>query len=111
MSFEQSPDRVISCVVKTRDGERFEEPIESQWIIGAEGAHSVVRKALGLTFLGETREGDHFVVGDIRIKKPLLDRDVRCISDILFHRLSPDLLLKLWHLWGEAATKRYVSSR
>ncbi|SJL13702.1 uncharacterized protein ARMOST_17150 [Armillaria ostoyae] len=86
VSFEQFHDRVVSCVVKTRDGKRFEESIESQWIIGADGAHGIVRKTLGLTFLGETREGDHFVVGDICIKKPLLDRD-------------------LWHLWGEAATK------
>ncbi|KAK0466857.1 FAD binding domain-containing protein [Desarmillaria tabescens] len=86
VSFEQFPSRVVSRVVKTRDGQRFDETIESQWIIGTEGAHSVVRKTLGLTFLGKTRQGDHLVVGDIHIKKPLLDRD-------------------LWHLWGEAATK------
>ncbi|KAK0188577.1 FAD binding domain-containing protein [Armillaria mellea] len=92
VSFEQSPDRVVSCVVKTRDGDRFEESIESQWIIGAEGAHSVVRKTLGLTFLGETREGDHFVVGDIHVKSPSLDRG-------------------LWHLWGEAATKSVTLGR
>ncbi|KAK0188554.1 FAD binding domain-containing protein [Armillaria mellea] len=92
VSFEQSPDRVVSCVVKTRDGDRFEESIKSQWIIGAEGAHSVVRKTLGLTFLGETREGDYFVVGDIHVKSPFLDRG-------------------LWHLWGEAATKSVTLRR
>ncbi|KAK0202449.1 FAD binding domain-containing protein [Desarmillaria ectypa] len=86
VSFEQFPDRVVSRVVKTRDGQHFEESIESKWIVGAEGAHSVVRKTLGLTFLGETRKGDNLVLGDIHIKKPLLDRDV-------------------WHVWGEPATK------
>ncbi|KAK0489306.1 hypothetical protein IW261DRAFT_1414669 [Armillaria novae-zelandiae] len=45
-----------------------------------------VRKTLGLTFLGETRKGDDLVVGDIHVKKPLLDRTV-------------------WHVWGEPGTK------
>ncbi|KAK0466837.1 FAD binding domain-containing protein [Desarmillaria tabescens] len=89
VSFEQVLDRVVSHVIKTRDGERFEESIESQWIIGADGAHSIVRKTLGLTFLGEIREGDHVVVGEIYMKKPLLDTN-------------------LWHLWGEAATKSVI---
>ncbi len=78
VSFEQFPDRVVSRVVKTRDGQQTEESVESQWLIGAEGAHSVVRKTLGLTFLGETRKGDDLVVGDIHVKKPLLDRTVCC---------------------------------
>ncbi|PBK99861.1 hypothetical protein ARMGADRAFT_1008343 [Armillaria gallica] len=86
VSFEQLPDRVVSRVVKTRDGQQSEESVESQWLIGAEGAHSVVRKTLGLTFLGETREGDNLVVGDIHVNKPLLDRTV-------------------WHVWGEPGTK------
>ncbi|KAK0489305.1 FAD binding domain-containing protein [Armillaria novae-zelandiae] len=86
VSFEQFPDRVVSRIIKTRDGQHTEETAESQWIIGAEGARSVVRKTLGLTFLGETRKGDNLVVGDIHVKKPLLDRDV-------------------WHVWGEPGTK------
>ncbi|PBK99860.1 hypothetical protein ARMGADRAFT_1074700 [Armillaria gallica] len=86
VSFEQFPDRVMSRIIRTRDGQQTEESVESQWIVGAEGAHSVVRKTLGLTFLGETRKGDDLVVGDIHVKKPLLDRDV-------------------WHVWGEPATK------
>ncbi|KAK0466827.1 FAD binding domain-containing protein [Desarmillaria tabescens] len=70
VSVEQFSDRVVSRIIKTHN----------------EGAHSVVRKTLGLTFLGETRKGDNLVVGDIHIKKPLLDRDV-------------------WHVWGEPAIK------
>ncbi|SJL13734.1 uncharacterized protein ARMOST_17182 [Armillaria ostoyae] len=73
VSFEQSADRVVSRVLKTRDGQTVEETIESRWLIGSEGARSVVRKTLGLTFLGETRESDNIVVGDIKIIKPQLD--------------------------------------
>ncbi len=73
VSFEQSADRVVSRVLKTRDGQTVEETIESRWLIGSEGARSVVRKTLGLTFLGETRESENIVVGDIKIIKPQLD--------------------------------------
>lgn len=86
VSFEQFPDHVVSRVIKTYSGQQSEESIDCQWLIGAEGAHSVVRKTLGLTFLGETRKGDDLVVGDIHVKKPLLDRTV-------------------WHVWGEPGTK------
>ncbi|SJL13737.1 uncharacterized protein ARMOST_17185 [Armillaria ostoyae] len=85
VSFEQSADRVVSRVLKTRDGQTVEETIESRWLIGSEGARSVVRKTLGLTFLGETRESDNIVVGDIKIIKPQLD--------------------EFWHYYGDMTTK------
>ncbi|KAK0239289.1 FAD binding domain-containing protein [Armillaria nabsnona] len=85
VSFEQSADRVVSRVLKTRDGQTVEETIESRWLIGSEGAHSVVRKTLGLTFLGETRESENIVVGDIKIIKPQLD--------------------EFWHHYGDMTTK------
>ncbi|KAK0214890.1 FAD binding domain-containing protein [Armillaria fumosa] len=89
VSFEQFPDRVVSRIIKTLNGRQFEECFDSQWLIGTEGAHSVVRKTLGLTFLGETRKGDHWIVGDIHIKNRFLERD-------------------LWHVWGELATKSVI---
>ncbi|KAK0436892.1 FAD binding domain-containing protein [Armillaria borealis] len=85
VSFEQSADRVVSRVLKTRDGQTVKETIESRWLIGSEGARSVVRKTLGLTFLGETRESDNIVVGDIKIIKPQLD--------------------EFWHYYGDMTTK------
>ncbi len=84
VSFEQSADRVVSRVLKTRDGQTVEETIESRWLIGSEGARSVVRKTLGLTFLGETRESENIVVGDIKIIKPQLD-EVSSQSTRAFH--------------------------
>ncbi|KAK0436890.1 FAD binding domain-containing protein [Armillaria borealis] len=77
VSFEQSADRVVSRTV--------EETIETRWLIGSEGARSVVRKTLGLTFLGETRESENMVVGDIKIIKPQLD--------------------EVWHHYGDMTTK------
>ncbi|PBK69092.1 hypothetical protein ARMSODRAFT_1019090 [Armillaria solidipes] len=85
VSFEQSADRVVSRVLKTRDGQTVEETIETRWLIGSEGARSVVRKTLGLTFLGETRESENIVVGDIKIIKPQL--------------------VEVWHHYGDMTTK------
>ncbi|KAG7445128.1 uncharacterized protein BT62DRAFT_211533 [Guyanagaster necrorhizus] len=87
VSFEQFADHVVSRVIKTHDGQAVEETIESRWLVGAEGAHSVVRKSLGLTFLGETRQ-ENMVVGDIKIIKPQLD--------------------EFWHSYGNATTKSVV---
>ncbi|KAK0466822.1 FAD binding domain-containing protein [Desarmillaria tabescens] len=88
VSFEQSADRVVSRVLKTRDGQTVEETISSRWLVGSEGARSVVRKTLGLTFLGETREGENMVVGDIKIIKPQLD--------------------EFWHFYGDMTDKTVV---
>ncbi|KAJ7504459.1 FAD binding domain-containing protein [Mycena galericulata] len=74
-------------VVRTRisrphpgdDGELIETP-EFDYVIGTDGARGVVRKALGLSFLGETSNADNLVVGDVMV-----------------HGLDS----KLWHMWGE----------
>ncbi|KAK0188527.1 hypothetical protein F5146DRAFT_1122701 [Armillaria mellea] len=63
------------AVLREHLAKPVEETIESRWLIGSEGARSVVRTALGLTFLGETRQNENMVVGDIRIIKPQLDED------------------------------------
>ncbi|EEB98110.1 hypothetical protein MPER_02439, partial [Moniliophthora perniciosa FA553] len=67
-------DKVTVCLAK-ENGEQ--ETADFKWIIGADGAHSVVRKQLGCTFLGETREGDKFVIGDIFVKSGLEGRFCR----------------------------------
>ncbi|KAK0466823.1 FAD binding domain-containing protein [Desarmillaria tabescens] len=88
ISFEQSANRVVSRVLKTRDGQTVEETISSRWLVGSEGARSVVRKTLGLKFLGETREGENIVIGDIKIIKPQLD--------------------EFWHYYGDMTTKGVI---
>ncbi|KAG2118485.1 FAD binding domain-containing protein [Suillus clintonianus] len=69
-SFAQFDEGVIAVVVKNGISETF----DTKWIIGADGAKGVVRKQLGLTFLGETRDDNCIVTGDIRLKGAGLDR-------------------------------------
>ncbi|CCM05220.1 uncharacterized protein FIBRA_07430 [Fibroporia radiculosa] len=81
--FEQYPDGVIAHVIK-RAGDREESGIiRCHWLVGADGARGIVRKQLGLTFLGETREDVHAVVGEIEVK---------------------GLDFEHWHQWGDFTT-------
>ena len=67
-SFEQSADGVRVDIVRKVDDKEVVERSEASWLIGADGARSTVRKALGLSFLGETREDHEMIIGDIRLK-------------------------------------------
>ncbi|KAF9254743.1 hypothetical protein L218DRAFT_967940 [Marasmius fiardii PR-910] len=76
ISFEQHPEHEsVSVLLQKPNGER--ENTDVSWVVGADGAHSVVRKQLGLSFLGETREGEKFVIGDIFVKGGLEGRFCR----------------------------------
>ncbi|KAG1745499.1 FAD binding domain-containing protein [Suillus paluster] len=63
-SFEQSDQGVTAVLAKNGILETF----NTKWMIGADGAKGVVRKQLGLTFFGETRDDFCVVTGDIRFK-------------------------------------------
>lgn len=71
VSFEQKDDSVIAHV-KTAEGMKT---ITCQWMIGTDGAHSVIRKQTGIPFLGETLEQQGWVLGDVHMKWKL-DRKV-----------------------------------
>lgn len=62
-AFEQSADGVTSALAHA-DGS--EEKIETQWLIGCDGAHSTVRHALGMTFEGSTMLND-WILADTHI--------------------------------------------
>ncbi|KAG1901776.1 FAD binding domain-containing protein [Suillus fuscotomentosus] len=68
-SFEQSDEGVTAVLAKNGILETF----HTKWLIGADGARGIVRKQLGLTFLGETRDDIRLVMGDIRLHG--LDRE------------------------------------
>ncbi|KAJ7703976.1 FAD binding domain-containing protein [Mycena rosella] len=71
-SFEQSADSVAAWIVKTvEDGTQSEETATFDWLVGTDGAHSVVRKQLGLSFLGETRPEIIAALGDIKVEEGL----------------------------------------
>ncbi|KAJ7433543.1 FAD binding domain-containing protein [Mycena latifolia] len=71
-SFEQSGDSVVAQIVNTAaDGTQSEETATFEWLMGTDGARSVVRKQLRLSFLGETRMEDVAGLGDIVIEEGL----------------------------------------
>ncbi|PCH36619.1 monooxygenase [Wolfiporia cocos MD-104 SS10] len=84
--FEQYTDHVVAQVArKVGDGEE-PETITARWLVGTDGARGIVRKKLGLSFLGETRGiEEHFVIGDVKIKG--IGEEYK------------------WHSWGDMSTR------
>ncbi|KAJ7754153.1 FAD binding domain-containing protein [Mycena maculata] len=90
-SFEQFPDHVVAHLIKTDvDGKQHEERTEFSWLIGTDGAHSIVRKQLKFPFLGETRPEQNMAVGDIVIEG---------LDNRLLHmwEVPPNLLVLRWN--------------
>ncbi|KAJ6588624.1 FAD binding domain-containing protein [Mycena capillaripes] len=75
-SFEQFPNHVVAQIAKTdADGTEHTEVAQVEWLVGTDGVHSVVRKQLGLSFLGETKEEAQVLVGDIDVDEGLESGD------------------------------------
>ncbi|KAF8868701.1 FAD binding domain-containing protein [Mucidula mucida] len=70
VSFEQHDNGVKARLLKmtSSNGEQVEEIFDTPYLVGADGAHSVVRKQLGLSFLGGEKFEITMVVGDIWAK-------------------------------------------
>ena len=75
--FEQFEDHVTVQIVHRSNGEELLEETKVSWMVGTDGARSTVRKTLALPFLGETRQADEMIVGDIKVKAGLDDHEVR----------------------------------
>ena len=63
VSFHEVEDSMVATVRDTVTGET--EEVHASYLVGCDGAHSFVRKALGLTFKGEAYP-EHFVLGDMK---------------------------------------------
>jgi 2-polyprenyl-6-methoxyphenol hydroxylase-like FAD-dependent oxidoreductase len=61
---QQQGDHVISLVAHINEGTETVEEINASWVIGCDGAHSKIRKALGLQFEGSTYE-EEFLLADV----------------------------------------------
>ncbi|KAG1844656.1 FAD binding domain-containing protein [Suillus subalutaceus] len=95
-SFEQSDEGVTAVLAKNGTLETF----DTKWMIGADGAKSVVRKQLGLTFLGETRDDVRLVMGDIRLHGVGLDRKyMHRFGNVTGRGYVQFLLLGLGEMW------------
>jgi len=72
VSFTQSSSGVEAKLIKRGMSLDMSSGVEEisrfDWMVGADGARGVVRRQLGLTFLGETRTVENFVVGDIMVE-------------------------------------------
>jgi 2-polyprenyl-6-methoxyphenol hydroxylase-like FAD-dependent oxidoreductase len=61
VGFTQSAERAVAQVRHAgRDAE-----IPARYLVGCDGGHSTVRKAAGISFLGETWDEEHFLLGNI----------------------------------------------
>ena len=69
--FAESDDRVRSTLLR----EGHEQVVESSWLCGCDGAHSVVREGLGLEFPGGTYE-QMFYVTDVEATGIATDGDM-----------------------------------
>lgn len=76
---EQDADGVT--VTLAREGGATER-CRARWVVGCDGAHSAVRKALGLDFEGKRLEGT-FTLADLRLEGLL-------VSDGVYAFLTPD---------------------
>jgi 2-polyprenyl-6-methoxyphenol hydroxylase-like FAD-dependent oxidoreductase len=72
VKFEQHDDHVVAYI-KTLDS--GEEIVHCQWLVGSDGAHSIVRKLLAIPFVGTTEQERQMLTGDILIRGGL-DREV-----------------------------------
>ena len=54
----------VSCALRRADGR--EETIEASWLIGSDGAHSLVRHKLGMAFEGDTL-ATNFILADVHV--------------------------------------------
>jgi 2-polyprenyl-6-methoxyphenol hydroxylase-like FAD-dependent oxidoreductase len=60
--FEQDADGVAA----TLDGDGGQQTVQARYLVGADGAHSTVRRALGLTFEGAAFE-EQYMLGDVEV--------------------------------------------
>ena len=68
--FQPHSDHVAVTLAKKVNGEETTEVVTTPYLLSAEGAHSMVRKRLGLTFYGETTS-QSYVIGDIEVLEGL----------------------------------------
>ncbi|KAJ7799891.1 FAD binding domain-containing protein [Mycena olivaceomarginata] len=74
VSFTQDAGGVDAVVVKGDAGQDETLTQRFDFLVGADGARGIVRKQLGLDFLGESRPSVKFIIADLRVQG--IDEDV-----------------------------------
>ena len=98
MGFEQDASGVTATL--RRDG-RLERST-CRYLVGADGGHSFVRKALGVSFAGETFEKERTLIGDVEVAGPLDHEHCHMLS-VAGDMSSPSR----FSLWGLPQTPRF----
>ena len=86
LSFEQCTDEV-ACVLRNADG--GQNAVTAKYLVGCDGAHSVVRHGLGFAFPGR-KDGLRWVLADVELSGDVPDADVASLWSrsgilLLFH--------------------------
>lgn len=88
----------VKAVIKTKEGK--EETIQARWVIGADGAHSIVRHTLNIPFAGKTYKQSLFVM-DCKIETDLpTDELTVFFSNTSFAAIFP-MINHHWRIVGE----------
>ena len=66
VSFRQDPDGVTAVLRSGDDSTGGLREVRAEYLAGADGGHSIVRRALGIEFAGETREEQRMIAADVR---------------------------------------------
>ncbi|EJC99075.1 uncharacterized protein FOMMEDRAFT_23412 [Fomitiporia mediterranea MF3/22] len=73
----QDENGVTAEILKTIDGDEQTESVRFEYVVGADGGRSIVRKAIDVNFLGETREEGRIHLVDAFIEGLDADTDLR----------------------------------
>jgi len=76
LDFQQEGERVLGTLGK----EQSKEPFECAWLIGCDGAHSIVRRSLNLEFKGAAYP-QLFSLADVALKSDLKENELSFFFD------------------------------
>lgn len=104
VTFEQEESSVTVNLVKRGLSQEASDGVNEnaiyKWVIGCDGARGVVRKQLGLPFVGETRNVENFIVGDIFVQGLARNVSLKCLFSQSIRLM---IFFKCWHMWGDAS--------
>jgi 2-polyprenyl-6-methoxyphenol hydroxylase-like FAD-dependent oxidoreductase len=87
--FRAQDEQIISTV---RQADGREEVVTSSWLAGCDGAHSTVRKQLGIPFAGEFEPND-WMLADVHVDGPIAPDEISAywhsLGVLIFFPMSP----------------------
>ena len=85
--FEQSENVKVFC----KDANGLEQIVEAEYLVGCDGASSIVRHQMDLAFLGDTVP-KMFYVADVKLNSPVINKDELFIFLIKKNNLNLKLI-------------------